>query len=453
MKKIVLFIILSSFLSWISFWWFCDSNQTQEPPKPDVCNSSPDWLENYLENAVSLISKINTSKKAQWPSWLWSQAWQTPVWAVWVATFFSVAWLWNFFQNFYVIFQDNHIVRDWVKLIDFKQYITKYFLKASWNGILNKNVYNLAKIKSQIKNSDSFILTGWNLKTYWETLEYIWINQVLIEKIYFEEVVNWWIWVIKNIKTNDTIKDIMDNMKDNTKYTIDKKKLIKLIWIIEKTYYQNWKKIECSSTWSDFIKAIHNIVCNIWADKASKAIDRFSCNYERLKYALWLWGSEWNCWSVKLKDRIPLKDRVKINWGEKAKENLQELGKVISDKIPAKIHDWLSNLFQSYKTDTQYKSKHNINNLELTTLKNSLKDIDKKITNDKDNVNSLITHIEPGTFTHNTTIMFPEISYEIYQIRQILWIDNNNKNTILDNTATACENQSPSGGKCRPSWN
>ena len=450
MKKILLLIILSTFLYWISFWWFCNSTPIQEPPKPDVCNSSPDWLENYLENAVSFIGKIDTSKKAQWPSWLWSQAWQTPAWAVWVATFFSVTWLWNFFQNFYVIFQDNHIVRDWVKLIDFKQYITKYFLKASWNGILNKNVDNLAEIKNQIKNSDSFILE-WNFKTYKETLKYIWENQALIEKIYFEEVVNWWIWNIKNIETNSTIKDIINSMTDSVKYTINKKKLIKLIWIIKKTYYQNWKKIECSSTWSDFIKMIHNIVCNIWADKVSKTIDRFSCNYNRLEYALGLGWSEWNCWSVKVKDWIPLKDRVNINWLAKTKSSLQELGKIISDKIPAKIHDWLSDLFQSQKIG--YTSKHNINNLELSTLKNSLENIDGKITNDKNNVNTLIMHIEPGAFTHNTTIMFPEISYEIYQIRQILWINNNDKNTILDNTATACENQSPGNGKCRPSWN
>jgi len=450
MKKIVLFIILSTFLYWVSLWWFCDKTPPKIPPKPDVCNASPEWLENYLENAVYIINKIDTNKKTQWPSWLWSQAWQTPVWAVWVTTFFSVAWLWNFFQNFYVIFEDNHIVRDWVKLINFKQYITKYFLQASWNGILNKNIENLDEIKNKVKQTDSFILTGWNFKTYKETLKYIWNNQVLIEKIYFEEVVNWWIWNIKDIENNKNIKDIIASIKDNTKYTINKNKLQKLISNIRKTYYENWQKIECSSTWADFIKSIHNIVCNIWADKVSEAIDRFSCNYERLKYALNLGGSEWNCWSVKIKDWIPLKDRVKINWLTKAKANLKELWKVISDKISAKIHDWLSDLFQSQKTNTTYTSKHNVSNLELDTLKNKLESIDTKIKDDKDNVNSVITHIEPGTFTHNTTIMFPEISQKIYQIRKILWISNNDKDTILDNTATACENQSPFGGKCRP---
>lgn len=455
MKKILLFTILLSFLAWVSFSWFCDATPTQTPPKPPICNNSPDWLENYLENVSYIVDKIDISKKEKWPSWLWSQTWKTPVWAVKISRFFISNGFSSFFQNFYIIFEDNHIVRDWTKLIDFKKKINKYFLQANWNSILNKNIDNQKEIQNKITQYSTFIVK-WNFKTYKEVLKYIWINQLIIEQIYFKEIVKWWISNINDIKNNDTIKDIISNMKDNTQYTIDQNKLKKLIIQIKNTYYKDGKKIECSSTWGHFIKAIHNIVCNIWSDKTDKAIDRFECNYNRLEYTLGLSGNEWNCWSVQGKDWVSLKDKIKVNWLWETKSKTQELWKIISDKIPTKINAWLSSLFQSQgneETNATDNMKHNISNLKLEQLKSKLNTTADTITEDKDAVNSMITKVEPGAFTHNTTKTFPQISNQIQQIRKKIWGSNNGKNTILNNTATACENQSPFGGKCRPSWN
>lgn len=446
MKKLILYFTIIIFLSWVSFAWFCSSTSSSNPPKPPICSNSPDWLENYLESAVSMINSINTNKKISWPKWLWEQAWQTPVWTVQVSLFFSISWLWNFFQNFFIIFEDQHIVRDWIKLIDFKQYITNKFLKVSWNWILTTNIDNLSEIKTKITQWQYFLLK-WNIKTYKDILKYIWENQLLIEKIYYEELVNWW---IKNVNSkNNVIQDIINSIKENTKFTIDENKQKVFIEKLRKIYYENWKKIECSSTWTDFLKAIHNIVCNIWLDKVHESIQRFSCNYERLKYALNLWWSMWNCWSVRLKDWVSLKDRIKINWLWKAKQDLTEIWKIISDKIPSKIHEWLKDLFKEEEQipiNWKYKREHNIDNLKLDKLTDSLKKIDEIITNDKNSINSIITKVEPSTFTHNTSIMFPEISHKIYNIRKLLEI---NDNSIYKNTATACENQSPYGGKCR----
>jgi len=448
MKKSILFILIFLLIFWISFWWFCEETASDNPPKQDICYNNPEWLEDYLSNAINIISNIKIDIKDQWPSWFWEKSWQTPVWAAWVWLFFSESWLWNFFQNFYLTFQDSYILRDWTKLTKFKQEITQSFLQASWNGILNKNI----EYVKEIKQRNIFILK-WDFHTYKETLKYIWENQLLLEKIFFEEVVNWWIWDIDNLDNNKIIKDIKEIIKENTKYTINEEKLKNLISSIRQSYYINWQKIECSSNWDDFIKSVHNIVCNIWIDKVWETTERFSCNYERLKYALDLWWIEWNCWSVKLKNLE--KDRIKINKWQKTKEDITEFWKLIFGQIPTKLNDWLLNLFQTQKKEINKISSldNNISNLKPIILKSNLEKTANIIKKDKNILNSVLTNIESAEFTHNTTILFPQISYKIHNIISLLWKTNNDEDTILDNTATACENQSPFDWKCRPSWN
>lgn len=452
MKKILLFTILSITLSWFSFWWFCERTASSEADKPEICYSSPDWLENYLESAVYIINRIDVTQKAQWPIWLWQQAWQTPVWAAWISVTFALYWLWNFFQNFFVVFEDKHIIRDWIKLIDFKQYITKYFVRASWNGILNKNIDNQSEIQNKIEQSKFFILK-WQVKTYTDVLKYVWANQLLIEKIYFEEVVGWWIWDITNNNTNSTIEDIAQKLNISSNYTIDNNKLQDLISQIRNDYYKEWEKIECSWTWRNFLKAIHNIICNIWATKVQEATERFKCNYERLKYALNLWWSNWNCWHVPIKDWIPLKDRIKFKWLWKIKDKIEELWKILSQSIPTEVNDWISDLYQTENRSYTEIPTNSIDKekIKKAKLRGNLNRVWNTIIEDNNEVNSAITNVEPGSFTHNTTSTFTNISHQIYNARKNIWI-NNDKDTIFDNTATACENQSPFGWKCRPTW-
>ncbi len=450
-KTIILLWIIISF--WVSFWWFCEDTSQEVPPKDNICNNAPQWLENYIENTAYILNQIDTNKKAQWPSWLWSKAWQTPKWAIEVSSLFVWLWLWNFFQNFEVIFEDKHIIRDWVRITNLKVFVSNYFLESSWNWILNKNIENIDEIKNKIKSTDSYILE-WEFKTYKEVLIYIYSNQNLIESIYFEEVVSSWIWDITNINNNEYIKKIKLNNNKYTKYKLNKEKLKKYILQIRKSYYKNhsqkvsWQKIECAKTWSEFIKSINNIVCNIWTDKVNEATERFSCNYNRLKEVLWMgWWENKNCWSVQEKDWVSMEDRVQANGDIEDEEELNEMWKMFKS-IPWNIKNWLADYYNSYST--WYRKFENTASIKIGTLKSNMKNTSNKIIKDKDKLNNIITKIESSNFTHNTTKTFPQISQKIHNIIDILNEKNDDWWTILDNTATACENQSPFNWRCRP---
>lgn len=443
-KKILFFLVIIPYFFSVSLWWFCEQTSMDIPEKEQICYSSPDFLENYLSNVIWIISKSNVSSKngVDWLTWLWAKALQTPIWAFVVASHFATSWLWNFFQNFLIIFEDTHIVRDWTKLINFKQYLSNYFLNAGWNAILFENIDNFNSVRNIIVSSDYFLIKFSWIEKYWDLFKYIWKNQVLLEKIYFDIVKKW----------DFNYDKVLKKFENSSNFELNKQKIDEIVKKIKNEYYINWIKIECDSTWDEFIFAIHNIVCNVWAEKTNEAVERFQCNYDRLKSVLWFGWSVWNCGSVKQKDWISLNERVKIDWLGQSKEELKELWKVITKKIPWKVKAGLNELFlekQDFWKDVQIKNVNNVAKIWEESFINDIVLISEKIIEDKNQVNSAFVRVEPWDFTHNTTILFPQISKKIYDI-----IDKIESNVwVLENTSTACENQSPFGKKCRPSWN
>ena len=452
---IILFYITTFFSIWNTFWndvcnKIFDKLKTWDngSSKAPICTSSPDFIDKYFSNNINILNKIswesNSSSNAYFA--LWSKTLQTTLWSVWISAMFWVSWMWDFFQNFYILKEDPNVVRDWTKIINFKQYITKKALLGSRKWILLNNVPQ--NIKDQINSSNSFIFGTYNIHTYTDLFSYLWNNQMAFEKIYYDKIV-----LLNN--REEIINSIIST------YTWEEQNIEhinNIISEIESNYFKWDEKIKCNHSWNEFVDAMKNITCNLWWDKLSKASKRFSCNYNRLLYALNLWWSEWNCWSVKLK-----KEFISLTGRLEANVSIEWFWKIISNNIWWWIKHWISSTWNWMKkiwniilhpVDNLTKNnttKYNIINWWNSTIINNsyfddqIKNIQKQIKIDYDNTIKL-TKIEPSKVTNGITPLFPEISYNIYKI--IKKIDDES-NWIYELTAKACENQSPFVWDCR----
>ena len=130
MKKVIILITLIIFTSF-SF--------AETAP---ICSSTPSELTNYFSIILNILSKVKQTNPENdwWLKWLLQKTLENGFWWPAILLFFWVEWFANFFQNIFVIFHESYIVRDWVKLINFKQYLTKKFLQIWENGWLYEDL-------------------------------------------------------------------------------------------------------------------------------------------------------------------------------------------------------------------------------------------------------------------------------------------------------------------------
>jgi len=450
---IIFFYIITFFSIWNTFWDDACNKLFESmkiwnswSSKAPICTSSPDFIDKYFSDNINILNSISwKTNSSSWLTALWAKTLQTTLWTVWITLMFWSLWIWNFFQNFYILKEDPNVVRDWTKIINFKQYITKKTLLASRKSILTENIDE--KIINQIKSSNNFVFGTYKLHTYKDLFSYLWKNQIAFEQIYYDKIVL--------LDKKDEI--INQTILYNTGEEINLIHLNTIISKINNNYFKWNQKIECNNPFNDFIDAIKNITCNLWWDKLSKASKRFSCNYNRLLNALNLWWSEWNCWNVKLKKGLSLTDRLKVNasieWVWKIMSNnsfttgWKELWNNIKKWFNS-VLDWMKKIkntilhpINKYNTITWDNTI--INN---TYFNNQIEYIQSQIETDYNETTKKLTSIEPWLVTNDTTKLFPEISQNIYKI--INKIDDNIV-WIYELTAKACENQSPSAWDCR----
>lgn len=442
-NKITIFLLcLSLASSWSVLAWFCDKTSSESAPaKAPICQNWPQFIERYLSDASNLISSASPWKKGTKVKDLWHEALNTSVWAYEISKSFANAWLWNFHQNLTIISQDSHIIRDWSKIVNYKKYISKLYMKIAKEWDLIQDITNKNEILQKIKNWSMFLLNpDWKINSYQDLFEYVWINHVLLEKIFHEKIES---WAVK-------IEEMIAKESKKIGYSIELEKAKHFLEAIDNTYYKEWKKLECSKSRDNFIRHMNNIVCNIWDKDSKEAVERFNCNYQRLKSVLWLWWSEGNCWSEELKEWVPMNERIMFNWWWEIAEIMTEMWKIIKEDIPWATKDAMNAMFPPRKdcrVDDCGKETYDSNNIASSKYKSQMWVVTEQIIQDNNEVNSILSNVESSEFTHNTTIDFPKISEQIRRIRENV---EKKEDSIFENTAQACENQSPYGKKCRP---
>jgi len=288
------------------FLWFIFIG-TSFAQQAQICSSSPDALNNYFSTIISTLNKIKKSKPKKKPTWLkalWAKLTQTVIWNAKLFTIFSLDWFSkNFFASFKILTHENYIVRDWVKLINFKSYISKAFSDFSQKWILEEKIpeETLNQLKNAIKSNYYFLHDLPNNATYEDFFKFIRDNQIDIESLYFLAVTN---------KTNTSSL--------TTRYPTIQKHIWDFFSSIRKKYLdKSYKEYKCSM---DIQKTIEKIKEIIDLSKRSKnAIKRFQCNYQRLK-AILQWNSpSTQCWNVKLVDKrqVWIKGKIQVQWAWK----------------------------------------------------------------------------------------------------------------------------------------
>jgi len=477
-KKIV-FLISFIIFSLPFFWFALDcSNLGQNKTKPPICTSSPEVINKYLQDMVYIISLVNNAKSnSSWLWALWNKIKDTWLGSLWVVTMFSSNGVWNFFQNFSIIFKDTHfsiifkdphIVRDRVKITNFQQYITKKALKIASKWILNQNIENIKEIINYIKWKDSFIIS-FNWSTYKDLFRYLWKNQLFFEKVYYDKIV-----LKDNINTIES-NIISDNKKNNLNYIVNSNSLLNL---------DNKLKVydtkECNTSWNDFVADLKHVICTIWWDKLSKANKRFKWNYRRLLYVLNLWWSDDkkhaddkkyadDFWSVAYvetwvgRNRLKFKAKVEWiwtlsywntkdwdpNWWTTDKESLKKIAKDL--KKYSWILGWIKEIWSELNPSNWNKNK----NFKVSPVDYAItKQIDFVNTNlqavidDSNDVKTMLAWVEPWKATHGVTLLFPQISKEIDNIRNKIGKTVTDDGTIYKNIEKTCQNQSPQRWNC-----
>jgi len=444
MKKLILIFSIPIFIT-TSFSFTCneDWNSIDNSPKYPICENTPNVIENYLSNITYIINLIPKWEKQKIKNieWLWNSTLNTVIWAYEISENIFTDFGTNFFANFLILKEEKYIVRDWTKLLWIKNYISKKMLNKIKSININSNIPadNLEKIKNLISNNNSFVL-----KFYWtsykELYNYIWSNQQAVEDVFFHLVVK-----------NDDNFDLVKNVKNNWRYDINQEHLNFMINQLKNAYKPWWKTPSCDTTWKQALDKIKYIVCNYWKKKTNEALDRFSCNYKRLRNALFWEHNEANCGSVQLKPFVPLNQRVKIYWinkimkdarerYEEIKNRLQEYDNQISDTMKTKKLN--SNLWVSIEQKPF--------NIDKNMMLTNLSDISEKIIEEKNTLTKKLSDIEPSRTTHNITLKIVNIAKNLYIIRKNIdgaWDDY--EETAAWYMTETCNNQSPYVWKCK----
>jgi len=440
-KKILIIIILLLQINSFSLSAFCDIDQNESKSNP-ICSESPEKIDNYIEDMVYLISLI-PSNKTEYKNidWLWSKALDTVLWAVWISlVVFTDVW-WEFFSNFFVIFKDQAIVRDWTKIVGLKWYISAKAIDNINEGSLNQKVKNIEQIRDFTKNSPNFFISlEWD--SYKDLYRFLWRNQQIFERIFFSVVVRWEF-------PDDTLQYIEDNWSTST---INKEKILKMANYLETTY----KNINCNTTWEDFIKKVKDIVCVYWKDKTQEAIDNINCNYDRLRKALYGEASDGKCGSIQLKPALSGNERIKLNWETDLKKWFWKVIKQFDElkNVKTKLNEYKSDIWQMFESQPIYQEKippkQEPTKVDKDLLISNLENASNIVIEDDDKIGKKLIEVDTSDFTHNITQQAVEVSKNIFEVSKLIdgaWIDY--KESAAWKATDTCLNQSPFIWDCK----
>ena len=446
MKKTLTFIIFILGLN-ISFWFTCNGNwgAEDESQKPPICDQTPKVIDQILEDETYVINLLKNSSDNKDAEWLGSKALGTVVWAYKTSEqVFTDFWT-DFFSNFKTLFEDKYIVRDWTKLLWFKQYISTKVLdsiqKKSLNQLIDKDT--LEKIKEYTKEKDTFVLE-FNATTYQEAYNYLRTNHQALESSFYNTNIKW--------DANYEVK-----WKINSKSVIFKpnqEHLEKINNEIKKAYFINWAKPSCNNTWDEFIKKVKEVVCKYGKKKTDNALDRFSCNYKRLRNALyWEQNDVAWCGTTKLAPFVPLDQRVKFEWMWKIQKMAEEM-KNFADKAKA-IWKEVGEMMKTKKVSSQMWIVVDQQPTEIAKnrLITNLWDSSSDILRERDSATKMFTNIESSRYTQHITTDIVKLSHKNFDVR--VKVDNDDGTAWeYDESAAwyatqACLNQSPYVWDCK----
>jgi len=446
-NKIVLILILILTINF-SYWFTCNNDWTAEDntKKAEICEKTPDVINNYIQDYKYIISIIwNSWNNNEDKEWLWWKVFNNIWWSYKTnEEIFTDFWI-DFFNNFKILFEDKYIVRDWTKLINLKQYITKKVsnsvLSLSLSNTIEKN--KLTQIRNYIKQKDSFIIPFiWN--SYKELYHYLRVNQQIVEYIYYNIIVKW-----------DEKVDLEKKLKNRwDEFWISKDHLNSFVEKIKKDYFKEWKTPSCNKRWDSFILKFKEVVCKYWVHKTNTAIDRFECNYRRLRNALY-WENTNIAWCGRNKIITePVQNRIVWLWQWKIQKTATEFKNFIDDT--EKLWNNIADMFKTeevtsnIQVENTQRPKEIFKNMLITNIANTSEELVKaKATSAQD-----FTNIEASRYTHNITKQIVEAINKSYKIRvELDWADNWEEDSTEWYLVETCLNQSPHWGKCKKSRN
>jgi len=450
MKKLLIILTIIGFITTNTYGFFCDNNggAIDDTQKDPICEQTPQVIEEYIQDMVYVISLLPVSKNEYKNiDWLWSKALDTINWAYQTTEqIFSDFWT-DFFSNFKILFQDKQIVRDRLKILNLKEYISNKVIKnMKWSMNNNVDEETLKKIRQYTDQKKSFVIKfKWN--TFKEVTNYIWTNQQAVEDIYYNITRQW----------NDS-KDASRNTKSKEWiFEINQEHINELSKAIEQAYYKDGQIANCNTTWDSFIWKVKEVVCTYWDKKTDEAIERSQCNYDRLRSVLF-WeqnGSSWKCGNVQpVKEAIPLKDRIKFNpYGlgkieNDAKEMVNFLTWTFNDTVK-----WVGDLFNSKSqatSDVQVPITQEPSQLYKNMLKVNLYQAANRTNTALDQVNDKLSKVESSRYTHDMTRNFTNISQKVFKLRKKIdgaWEDY--EDSAAWKLTEACNNQSPYIWECK----
>ena len=467
MKKLIISIILVIFTSF-SF--------AETAP---ICSSTPSELTNYFSTILNVLNKVKQTNPENdwWLKWLLQKTLENGFWWPAILLFFWLEWFWNFFQNLFVIFHEEYVVRDWVKLINFKQYLTKKFLQIWENGWLYEDLPSNLKEDLQKKTNNPYFLLKFNWNTYADFLKFLRYNQLAIESLYFSTVIT---------KTIDNCNNVVNpfNTKSKSTKTIPwfliNTNHVKQLCNELKDTYLSWgvKEFDCESNLDKEI----NKFKQIW-ERSENANKRFECNWERLKNALfWTEFEKPECkwyWSVKVVKwwHIWVKWKVSIEWAWNIifKATTDNTWSIIDTsnfnpdfsffKTAIGVITWAANnILNTFKDLSQEKKiiRQNIIN-DKEDFINQINSLSSQISNYKKKYSLKQWGIFPGVVWKNIWSKFPQLSYYIWKWICLLsntypwckewnemlnWLQLNQEPWIYENLVETCKNESPNKWTC-----
>ncbi len=436
-----------------------------------VCNSSPQILIQYFSNVLSLLEKTNSSApnktlKEKWQA-LWKKEVKEWLWNFRLLSLLSINWLkFDFMSSIYILTHERYIVRDWTKLVNFKNYISKTYEDLAKKHVIDVNIpkWLLGWIKSTIESNVFFIHKPNNLKTYWDVIKYVWDNHQDVENMFFKLVM---------YKEKIKLKELIQKP-----YPVDKNHYNELYNILLNAYLDSDKKeFQCDKNVDKSLKRIKDVFKI--SKKSKKAIERFKCNYKRLKAKIF-WYPAPNCSKKSLTKswHLELKSKASAEWVWKLfLDSITETGtKLINTMNFHPEKDFLEQPFRKIKNylikKIYLKTKDKWNKFQHKTVEtpniwwesfvNEIDFLSKKIIAQKLESSRLLIKVDP-TFTHDIAPKFTEISFRIWKAICMIdskhpWCDDSvnrwikftiPKRWIYQNLVETCENQSPFIWDCR----
>ena len=449
MKKLIIIFAIISLVSTNSYGFFCDSNgwAIDNSQKDPICEQTPEVIEEYIQDMVYIISMLPINEtKYKNVEWLWSKALDTVGGAAQTTEQIFSDFGTNFFSNFFILFQDKQIVRDRLKILNLKEYLSNKVMKnIKWNLNNSIDAETLKKIKQYTDEKKSFVIK-FKWTTFKEVTNYIWTNQQAVEDIYYNITRQW-----------DDGKDATKNTKSKEWiFEVNQKHINELSKAIEQAYYKDGKIPNCNTTWDSFIWKVKEVVCTFGQKKTDDALERFSCNYDRLRAALF-WeqnGSTWKCGNVQPAKMIPLKDRIKVNpyslWKieKDAKEMAHFLTWTFNDTVK-----WVWDLFNSKAeatSDVKVPITQNPSKLYKSMLEANLAQAANDTNTALDQVNDKLSKVESSRYTHDMTRQFSIIWQKVFKLRKEIdgaWEDY--EDSAAWKLTEACNNQSPYIWECK----